>query len=41
VRGREKRLVSAEDARAAVEVALAIHKSLKEGRPVRLPLKPM
>jgi UDP-N-acetylglucosamine 3-dehydrogenase len=41
VRGREKPLVSAEDARAAVEVALAIHKSLKEGRPVRLPLKPM
>lgn len=38
VRGKEEPLVSAEDARAAVEVALAMHKSLKEGRPIRLPL---
>ncbi|MEM2087193.1 MAG: Gfo/Idh/MocA family oxidoreductase [Thermoproteota archaeon] len=38
VEGKEKPLVSAEDARAAVEVALAIHKSIKEGRSVTLPL---
>ncbi|MCX8184070.1 MAG: Gfo/Idh/MocA family oxidoreductase [Crenarchaeota archaeon] len=38
VEGKEEPLVSAEDARAAVEVALAIHKSLKDGKPVTLPL---
>ncbi len=38
IEGKEEPLVSAEDARAAVEVALAIHRSLKEGRPVALPL---
>ena len=38
VKGVEKPLVSAEDARAALEVALAVHRSLKEGRPVALHL---
>jgi len=38
VEGKEEPLVSAEDARAAVEAALAMHKSLKEGKPVGLPL---
>jgi len=38
VKGKEKPLVSAEDARAAVEVALAIHKSINNGRPIKLPL---
>ncbi|NHV99111.1 MAG: Gfo/Idh/MocA family oxidoreductase [Thaumarchaeota archaeon] len=38
VKGVEKPLVSAEDARAAVEVALAIHRSIRQGRPVTLPL---
>jgi len=38
VEGKEEPLVSAEDARAAVEAALAMHRSLKEGKPIGLPL---
>ena len=38
IRMKAQPLVDGEAGRRALELALAIHKSAKEGRPVRLPL---